>query len=132
MTARHPALIGFIGVVATLVLAPVAAFVTVISWVTCDGDGGEPFSAPASPAGRFCDSSYSTPFFLVELFLPLACTVVATVLAVHRRRLVVVGVGLGIAVAVLLVLAILVGLLPDHCSTEQQRDPTTPRACETY
>jgi len=131
VTARHPLLIGLVGAVATLLLAPVAVLVTIWSWFTCDGDGGSPFSARASTAGRFCESSYSTPFFIVELALPLVCVVVATVLAVHRRRLAELGVGLAIAVGALLVMAIFVGLLPDDCSEEQQRE-LDRWACETY
>lgn len=129
MSARHPLLVGLVGVVTTLLLAPVAAFVTIWSWLTCDGDGGYPFSAPASTAGRFCDSSYSTPFFVVELGLPLFCMVVATVLATHRRRLADLGVGLAIAVGVLLVMATFVELLPDTCSEEQQRELTDQWSC---
>jgi cytochrome bd-type quinol oxidase subunit 2 len=125
-------LIGTVGALAWLLLAPIAAFVTIWSWMTCDGDGGSPYSAEASPAGRFCDSSYSTPFFIIELWLPLVCALVGTVLAVHRRRLSDLGVGLAIAVGVLLVMAVFVESLPDECSDEQRRELTDARACETY
>jgi hypothetical protein len=59
---RSPILIGLVGSIVTVAMVPISAFATLFMWLdTCDGDGGYPYSARASVAGRFCDSSFSMP-----------------------------------------------------------------------
>ena len=131
MSSRHRVVVGVLGAVATAVLVPVAAYVTILSWLTCDGDGGYPYADPASAAGRFCDSPASTPYFLAQFTVPLAIAMVATVLGVRRRRLGTLAKGAGIALAVLVGMGALVVALPTSCS-EEQRQTLEPHECESY
>ena len=102
-----------------------SGFATLLVWLdTCDGDGGYPYSAPASVAGRFCDSQYSAPYFLAELAVPILCAVGFGIWAATRRSLAMVGAGLGVALAAMVVLGGVVTSPPDSCSDEQaQSDP---------
>jgi hypothetical protein len=117
-----------IALLAIIVVAPIAAasaFVSVLTFLdTCDGDGGYPYSAPASVAGRFCDSPASTPYFIAEFALPVLIAVGFAISAGIRRKLSRLAIGLGTSLAVLLTMGVVVGSLPDGCSQEQQRaDP---------
>jgi hypothetical protein len=128
---RRAVLIGVVGTVLALVFLPVAAFGTLWTWTdACDGDGGAPYSARHSLEGRFCSSSVSTPYFLVELTLPVLVVVVATVVAARRgsfKQLVV-----GVVVAALLVvgMSMVITALPSYCSDEGTLDD--PYNCGTY
>jgi hypothetical protein len=51
----------------------------------CDGDGGVPYSAADSLAGRFCDGSLLTPWAVAALAVPLLVVVVVGARAAARR-----------------------------------------------
>ena len=123
--------IACLGVVVVLGVGVASAFVTVLTWfVTCDGDGGYPSSAPGSVAGRFCDSPGSTAYFVAELALPILIAAVLSISAGVRRKLGRVGLGLGIALAVLLTMGLVAGNLPDRCSAVQTTND--PEQCDTH
>jgi hypothetical protein len=97
----------------------------------CGGDGGEPFAAPASPAGRYCDAlhSYFTsgePGELTTAIVVLAPVVVLVAVGgvavwLRSSRLLFVS-----AVAVTLALVVHVALassLPDRCSPDHETRP---------
>jgi hypothetical protein len=110
---------------------PVSAFATLWTWMdACDGDGGAPYSARHSLEGRFCHSSVSTPYFLVELALPTLAVVVGTVMAVRRARSTQLLVGVGVAVVLVIGMSVVITALPSYCSQEQQRDDAYN--CATY
>ena len=95
---------------------------TFIGAMACDGDGGEPYAAPASPLGRYCDLAdtvYRGNIFLFWTFGPvlvLAAGIVA--LAFGRRRVVV---ALGVAVVALIVAHLSFSLaLPTTCSPDDE------------
>ena len=131
IASRRGALIGVVGVVLTLISVPVAGFVSLLGWfAVCDGDGGFPYSARASVAGRFCDSRASTPFFVAQVVLPCLVMATATVIAVRRSRWSRIWAGTGLAVGVTVTMCVFLGALPSSCSVEQQR--RHPYGCETY
>jgi hypothetical protein len=114
--------LALLGILVVLVVAAASAFVTLVTFLdTCDGDGGYPYSAPASLAGRFCDSPASAAYFVAELALPVLIAVTLVINAGIRRKLSRVAIGLGTSLAVLLTMGVVVGSLPDSCSEEQQR-----------
>lgn len=117
-------------VVAVLGLAA-GGFLTMIqAIITCSGDGGSPYSADASLAGRFCSGSIAAPYFVLQIAAPvlliLALGVVATVRLSWRPFVV----GVAAGAALFSTMALLVAALPNSCSEEQLREH--PRRCETY
>ena len=122
---RNPVVITCVGAVVCIGLTVLSGMATLLTWLeTCSGDGGYPYSAPGSVAGRFCDSSFSAPVFVAELAIPILCALGFSVWAVTRRSLGLVGAGLGVAPLAIVVLGGVVNSLPDSCSDEQGRsDP---------
>jgi hypothetical protein len=106
-----------------------AAFaLTVAGLGPCGGDGGSPFAAPASPAGRYCDAvdSYlesgepgelTTALVYLWPVLVLMCIGALGVWRRSRRLL------LAVAALATTILAVHVGLalsLPDRCSSDDE------------
>lgn len=124
-----------LGVVAALVTIGVgfASFVATLGTAigTCDGDGGDPYSARASTAGRFCESSASDAYFLALLVVPTLLMAVLGVVACVRGSWKVLGVGVATSVILLVVLTAVPAAMPDRCSDEQQRSLPV-EDCQTY
>jgi hypothetical protein len=81
MADRPP--LGLAGAIILLALVG-GAFVVAAgtAMVTCGGDGGSPYAAPASPRGQYCDAHLPLISILGGLALALAGSIVA-----FRRRL---------------------------------------------
>lgn len=102
----------------------------------CGGDGGSPYAAPASPAGRYCDTvdSYFTsgePGALTTALVylwPIAVLLCLGIVGVWRRsRPLLVAVG-AFATTMLVAHALLAYNLPDRCRPD---DPSRP-GCGHY
>ena len=102
----------------------------------CGGDGGSPYAAPASLAGRYCDTvnSYFTagdPGALTTALVylwPIALLICVGVFGVWQRsRRVLIGLA-AVATALLVVHAGLAYNLPDRCRPD---DPNRP-GCRHY
>jgi hypothetical protein len=132
MASRRSWFTGIAGSLLTLMFLPVGWFVSLLTWAsTCDGDGGEPFSARASAAGRFCSSPVATPYFMVEWALPCVVMAVGTVLAVRRASPARIGISVAGGVALLVLMFSFVESLPSYCDDEEQAHARA-YDCETY
>jgi hypothetical protein len=142
MAARRTLLI--LVVVGGAVLVVVASFVVLfaVDYGTCSGDGGSPFSARDSVAGRFCDGPLETPWAAAMLVVPVGLAAGLGAWGVARRSGAIVAVAVGAGVAAILVLAVPVIALPSGCSGSDQRAydrwvdggraGPRPADCETY
>ena len=123
------------GLAATTALATVG--VGFASWAAtigtalgvCGGDGGDPYSARGSTAGRFCDSGVSDVYFLVLLVVPALTMLVVGVQASVRPSWKLIWVGLGASVVLLLALTAVPNGLPAECAPD--KDPNSEE-CQTY
>jgi hypothetical protein len=102
----------------------------------CGGDGGSPYAAPASPAGRYCDAvdAYfgsgepgEVTTALVYVW-PVAALAALGALAVWKRRGRVLAVVAVLAFAVLVAFLVLPFTLRDRCIPD---DPSVP-GCAHY
>lgn len=116
--------------VAVLSLAATGFATLVQALATCSGDGGEPYSADPSLAGRFCSGPVAAPYFVLQVAVPVLLVVVLGVLATVRLSWRPFWVGVAAATTIFLVMALTVAVLPNECSEEQLRDH--PRRCTTY
>jgi hypothetical protein len=124
------ALLGF----GALTLATGAAFASAfggvfVAYGTCDGDGGDPFSAPDSVAGRFCESSASTVYFWAELVVPVLVVLAFGMGGIVVRRWRPLLVGFVASLTTVALMDVVVLALPDRCSAEQEADGAD---CATY
>src|SRR5829696_4867085 len=103
-----------------MLVASVAALV-LVDHGTCSGDGGSPYSAFDSLAGRFCDGPLRGLWASALLLLPLAAVVVLGVLGIVRARALLVGIGVAAGYAAVVGLSAAVIALPGHCSGSDQR-----------
>jgi hypothetical protein len=127
---RNRIVIAVLGLVVVLGVAVASAFTSLLMFLdTCDGDGGYPYSAPASVAGRFCDSPVATPYFLAEFAVPILVAAVLSVVAGVQQRISRVAIGLGAALVTLIVMCAFVASLNDSCTADQKRDD--PYNCQT-
>jgi hypothetical protein len=133
-------LILVVAALAVLVLAVVVLLV--VDYGTCSGDGGSPFSANDSTAGRFCNGPLRLPWGVAFLVVPLGLVVVLGVVGVVRSSTGLLAGAVGAGVAAIVVLALTVVALPGSCSGSDQRaydrwieggraEPR-PADCETY
>lgn len=121
---------GLVTALLTLGFGLLSLFLTFGSaYGTCDGDGGDPFSARASAAGRFCESGWSDVYFSVELGAPILTMLVLGSWAAARREGHLIVVGLVVSLILALVLAAVPQALPDRCddSADQYSED-----CQTY
>ena len=104
--------------------------------LACGGDGGSPYAAPASPAGRYCDAAEdyftsggagrpTTALVYVWPLLVLAAIGAYGVWRRWRRLLVVVAVASSLLLVVHVMLAF---SLPNRCAPD---DPALP-GCQHY
>ena len=103
---------------------------TLIAGMACDGDGGEPYAAPASPLGHYCaaaDHVYGSNIFLLWGLAPILVVAAGTLaLAFGRRR-----VALAVAVAAVGLIVAHVSLslaLPNTCTPDDE----TVAGCSHY
>lgn len=124
--------------VTTILLAAgfgvVCVYFTLIWPVSCGGDGGSPYHALASPAGKYCDRTERSPLepiLYALLTLPVWGTLLAGVIGVVRGRFRPL---LWSIVASVLALAAVGGpfVVLDGDCTAEQRDRLPSRQCETY
>jgi hypothetical protein len=124
--------IGVASTVSVMVCFALAVMGALLSWLdACDGDGGLPFAARASTAGRMCTSASGDIYFYSQVGLPVVIMVVFGTYAVVRARWSMVLIGVGTSVAVLVAMYAVVASLPHSCSEEQRRT-LDPYECETY
>lgn len=101
-----------------------ATFSGVITSLACDGDGGEPYAAPASPMGHFCarwdkaaDHGPTLVLGLLALFL------VGGLAAIYWRRLRLLAV-MGVVAALVAAAPFAIGAaLPNTCSPDDESQP---------
>lgn len=121
-------------VVAWCFVAFVAFGLTMV--VPCGGDGGQPYAAPASPAGEYCravesyfESGEPGELTTALVYLsPVAVLVLLGAIAVWRRRarlMLIFGVLAFSAIAVHVALAF---SLPNRCEPDNESNPR----CEHY
>jgi hypothetical protein len=131
-----------VGVLACVIAVVALAAVALTDQAKCDGDGGVPYSAADSPAGRFCDGSLRTPWAVAALALPLVVLVVMGVVAGVRRRWLWVWLAPVVSLGTLLCLTTPVLALGQSCSASDQRaydrwvdggrEGPPPADCEKY
>lgn len=99
-------------------------FSTIVGALACSGDGGEPYAAPASPLGHYCNGvdTVGRHWYALWIFAPLIVTLVGVVaLAFSRRRL-----ALAIGAIALIATLLHAGLslaLPATCSPDDESAP---------
>jgi hypothetical protein len=75
-----------LGVTAAMILLALLAGAVVVgvgtTMVTCGGDGGSPYAAPASPRGQYCDAGLP----LISILGGLALALLGCIVACRRRR----------------------------------------------
>ncbi|WP_193610204.1 hypothetical protein [Nocardioides lijunqiniae] len=123
--------IGLVCVVALFVCV-VLIFISALATAlfTCGGDGGYAYSAPASPAGRWCEGiGASAGYELVQLALPLLVFLVAATYAVVKVRWGGVVIGVLASATVTGVMYVVPSSLSGECSAEQLRT-AGPEECE--
>lgn len=103
---------------------------TVVAVGTCLGDGGSPYSADLSPAGRFCRGPVAVPYFLAQVAAPVLLVTLLGVAATVRRSWRWFWAGVGSGIATLLLMSLVVVHLPSECTDEQLR--RHPQRCGTY
>jgi hypothetical protein len=129
---RTRAAIGGVAVLALVVCAALAGLAALTSALgTCDGDGGYPFAARASIAGRMCTSTFGDIYWWTQLLLPIVLMAALGVYAVVQARWRSVWIGLGASLAATLVMYTVFAQMPRYCSDEQRRRLDTYE-CETY
>jgi hypothetical protein len=94
-----------------LVLFVSFAGMQVMGLVSCGGDGGSPYAAPASPRGKFCDAAESVP-----LWGPMTAFLLGLWAAGRARRIVYVIVGVVVAVGLAVGPPLVAGLLSKECA----------------
>lgn len=124
--------IGVVGLTAVVGCLIWSAFATAVTALTCDGDGGFPFVARRSEAGRWCAAGDHTVYFGVELGLPIVCVVLGVVAAVALRRWLVILITVAVAVALAVAMAGYVVSKPQQCTQAQERASTHVEDCVTY
>jgi hypothetical protein len=103
---------------------------TFVGAMACDGDGGEPYAAPASPLGRYCaaaDAVYGGNIFLFWTLGPVLVLAVGIVALAFGRRRVVVAVGIAVAALIVVHAGLSLGL-PSTCSPDDE----TVAGCSHY
>ena len=142
MAARRTVLIVAVVVGALAILVVSVVVLVVVDYDTCSGDGGSPFSADDSVAGRFCDGPLHVPWAIALLAVPVVVLLVLGVMGVARLRAALVAIAVGAGVATVVALAVPVAALPSNCSDADQkaydrwiaggRAEPPPADCETY
>ena len=124
--------IGVASTISVLVCFAIAVIGALLSWLgACDGDGGLPFAARASPAGQMCTSTFGDVYFCSQVGLPVVLALVFGTYAVLGARWSRLLIGVGASVAVTVAMFAVVAFLPHSCSEEQRRT-LDPYECETY
>jgi len=82
----------------------------------CGGDGGSPYAAPASAAGRYCESPIPAASWVVGALV----TVGGCVNATRRRRWGPLAVGTAAGLVVVLSPPLLASVLPERCGDEPE------------
>jgi hypothetical protein len=136
------ALILLVSVSAFVIAVVSVVMLLVVDYDTCSGDGGSPFSADDSVAGRFCDGPLHVLWAMALLAVPVVVLVLIGVMGVARLRAALVAIGVGAGVAAVVALAAPVAALPSNCSDSDQnaydrwiaggRSGPPPADCETY
>ena len=80
------ALIVAVSVSAIEIALESADVLVVVDYDTCSGDGGSPFSADDSVAGRFCDGPLHVPWAIALLAVPLVVLLVLGIMGAARLR----------------------------------------------
>ena len=78
----RPTVVAVSAVLFLILLVNASYFMSYTELVTCGGDGGSPFAAPASPRGQYCDAGVPRISIVGGLLLAAAASAVAAV----RRR----------------------------------------------
>jgi hypothetical protein len=97
-------------------------FATFVGAMASDGDGGEPYAAPASPLGHYCaaaDAVVGGKIFLFWMFAPAAVLAAGIVALAFGRRRIVLALGAALS-ALILVHAALSLALPATCSPDDE------------
>ena len=121
-------LVGWVGF--SILWSVVFFYATLVAGMACDGDGGEPYAAPASPLGHYCaavDHVYGLNIFLLWGLLPILVVAAGTLALTFGRR----GVAVAIAVAAVGLIVAHVSLslgLPNTC----RPDDETVAGCSHY
>lgn len=121
MAARRTLLVLAVVVAALAVLVASAVALFVVDYGTCSGDGGSPFSARDSAAGRFCDGALHVPWATALLAVPCLLLVALGIVGVTRSRVALLAIGIAAGVAAIVGLSAPVLALPDGCSGSDQR-----------
>ena len=95
--------------------------VVLVGFSKCDGDGGVPYSARDSVAGRFCDGPLFGVWAGALLVVPAVALLLVGVRAVARGRWLWIGVAAAIGAGTVLSLTVPALALPGKCSDEDQR-----------
>jgi len=104
-----------------LILVGSVAALLLVDHGTCSGDGGSPFSADDSLAGRFCHGPLRGLWATALLVVPVAALLVLAILGIVRARALLVGIGVAAGYAAVVGLSAAVIALPSHCSGSDQR-----------
>lgn len=131
------------GVVIVVLVAATSAVGWLWSFLACSGDGGYPYAARDSPAGRVCRVyDAHEGLWAVQLVLPFLVTLALLTAAVVRTRIWLGTAALVTGLALSLVPAVVLGSLSDSCSPSDQRAfrewadgggrGPMPADCETY
>ena len=108
-----------LGTALALVLALVVTYISLAFTLLgpCGGDGGSPYAAPASPAGRYCESPLPPASVIVGVLVAVGGSIAAMVRRRWRPHTLFTVAGL----ALVLSPPVLGSLLPDRCGD----DPTS-------
>ena len=110
-----------LGICAGAVAIASFAAVVMVGLGKCDGDGGLPYSAADSPAGRFCEGPLVWPWTAALLVAPMVVLLAIGTIGVVRRRWLWVGIAPAVGVGTLLLLFVPVFALDQSCSAADQR-----------
>lgn len=104
--------------------------VGVIVGFSCDGDGGSPYAAPASPRGQLCSAIDHPAIFVLIILLPLVPALVMGWHAIRRGRPRLALVGFAVAVGLAGGILAVDAVLPAHCGESSSARGTD--ACAHY
>ena len=131
-------------VVMSAVLVACGSFVAYVfvALVRCGGDGGVPYSADDSPAGRLCRGSGSDVWLYAVMGVPLVVLLILGVIGVLRARWLWVGLAALAGFGATFALFVALLALPASCSegdqraydewSERGRLGEQPADCQTY